>query len=184
MMLVGTSGRRARHLRFPNVDQEQSQARRPELNAQLLKNGQNRKGIGMNPIRILLLLGVSFFALLSAGQIAAQSSASITLVRADRLLDPRTGNVLSPAAVLVEGNKIKEIGSPTKLHVPPGAKIVDLGNATLLPGLIDSHTHLFMDVVMPAEAERARRFNGGFVPAQLLDIVESPGKRALLGAQM
>jgi imidazolonepropionase-like amidohydrolase len=143
-----------------------------------------RKGIGMKPNRILLLLAASFFALLSAGQVAAQSSASITLVKAGRLLDPRTGNVLSPAAVLIEGNKIKEIGSPTKLQMPLGAKIVDLGNATLLPGLIDSHTHLFMDVVMPAEAERARRFNGGFVPAQLLDIVESPSKRVLLGAQM
>jgi imidazolonepropionase-like amidohydrolase len=143
-----------------------------------------RKGKGMKPNRILLLLAASFFALLSAGQIAAQSSASITLVKAGRLLDPRTGNVLSPAAVLIEGNKIKEIGAPTKLQMPPGARIVDLGNATLLPGLIDSHTHLFMDVVMPAEAERARRFNGGFVPAQLLDIVESPSKRVLLGAQM
>src|SRR5580693_8521575 len=142
---------------------------------------RDRRIIGMKPNRILLLLAASFFALLSAGQIAAQSSASITLVKAGRLLDPRTGNVLSPAAVLIEGNKIKEIGAPTKLQMPPGAKIVDLGNATLLPGLIDSHTHLFMDVVMPAEAERARRFNGGFVPAQLLDIVESPSKRVLLG---
>src|ERR1700681_4194397 len=66
-----------------------------------------RKGIGMKQNRILLLLAVSFLALLSSRQIAAQSSASITLVKAGRLLDPRTGNVLSPAAVLIEGNKSK-----------------------------------------------------------------------------
>jgi imidazolonepropionase-like amidohydrolase len=69
-------------------------------------------------------------------------------------------------------------------HASAGAKTVDLGSATLLPGLIDSHTHLFMDIVMPADAERARRYNGGFVPGLLVAIVESPSKRVLLGARM
>ena len=54
----------------------------------------------------------------------------------------------------------------------------------LLPGLIDSHTHLLLDLVLPAEAERARQYNGSFVPGLLLAIVESPSKRVLLGAQM
>ncbi len=124
--------------------------------------------------------------LFSVGQLSAQSPALTTLVRAGRLLDPRTGNVLSPAAVLIEGGKIKELGAPTQVqaHVPAGAKTIDLGTATLLPGLIDSHTHLLMDVIVPPEAERARRWNGGFAPGQLLAIVESPSKRVLLGAQM
>src|ERR1700741_5650397 len=79
------------------------------------------------------------------------------LVEASRLLDPRTGNVLSPAAVLVEGNKIKEVGPPSQIRarVPSDTKIVDLGGATVLPGLIDSHTHLVMDdIVAVREAER------------------------------
>ena len=116
----------------------------------------------------------------------AQSPAVVILVKASRLLDPRTGNVLSPAAVLIEDGKIKEVGSPSQLqaHAPAGVKTVDLGSATLLPGLIDSHTHLLLDVVAPAEAERARRWNGSFAPGQLLAIVESPSKRVLLGAQM
>lgn len=105
------------------------------------------------------------------------------LVKAGRLLDPRTGDVLSPAAVLIEGGRIKEVGAPTKVKTPPGTKIIDLGNATLLPGLIDSHTHLLLDVVLPAEAERARRLNGTFVPDLLLAIAESPSKRVLMGAQ-
>jgi len=45
------------------------------------------------------------FALFSTGQLAAQSPALVILVTAGRLLDPRTGNVLSPAAVLIEGGK-------------------------------------------------------------------------------
>ena len=47
-------------------------------------------------------------------QLAAQSPSPKTLVKAARLLDPRTGNVLSPAAVLIENGKIKEVGSPHK----------------------------------------------------------------------
>ena len=125
-------------------------------------------------------------AIFVASQLAAQSPAPATLVKAGRLLDPRTGNVLSPAAVLIENGKIKEVGSPSNVqaHAPAGAKAIDLGSATLLPGLIDSHTHLLVDPIAPAEAERARRYNGSFVPDLLLAIVEPPSKRVLLGAQM
>jgi imidazolonepropionase-like amidohydrolase len=132
------------------------------------------------------LLAALFFVVFSTGQVAAQAPASVTLVKPGRLLDPRTGNVLSPAAVLIEGGKIKEIGPPSQVqaHAPAGAKTIDLGTATLLPGLIDSHTHLLLDAIVPPEAERARHWNGDFAPALLLAIVESPIKRAFLGAQM
>jgi imidazolonepropionase-like amidohydrolase len=61
-----------------------------------------------------------------------------TLVKAARLIDPKAGNILSPAAVLIENGQIQEVGSPAQLqaHVPPGAKTIDLGSSTLLPGLI------------------------------------------------
>ena len=136
--------------------------------------------------RIFLPLAASFLVLFSTGQLAAQSPAPITLVKAGRLLDPRTGNVLSPAAVLIENGKIKEVGLPSQVqaHAPAGVKTIDLGSATLLPGLIDSHTHLLLDVIVPPEAESARHFNGDFAPGLLLAIVESPTKRVLLGAQM
>jgi len=85
--------------------------------------------------------------LLSIGPLAGQSPTVLTLVKAGRLLDPRTGNVLSPAAVLIENGKIKEVGPPSQVqaHVPVGVQIIDLGNVTLLPGLIDSHTHLLLE---------------------------------------
>ncbi len=136
--------------------------------------------------RIFLSLVASLFTLFLSGQVAAQTPAPITLVKAGRLLDPRTGNVLSPAVVLIEGGKIKEVGPPSQVqaHTPTGVKIIDLGSATLLPGLIDSHTHLLLDVIVPPEAERARHSNGDFAPGLLLAIVESPSKRVLLGAQL
>jgi imidazolonepropionase-like amidohydrolase len=132
------------------------------------------------------LLAALLVALFSIGQLAAQSSALVTLVKAGRLLDPRTGNVLSPAAVLIENGKIKEVGPPSRLQadVPPGVKTIDLGSATLLPGLIDAHTHLFLDIIVPPEAEQDRHSNGLFAPGLLLAVVESPSKRALMAAQL
>jgi imidazolonepropionase-like amidohydrolase len=122
----------------------------------------------------------------SAAQLLAESSAPVTLIKSGRLLDPRSGNVLSPAAVLIENDRIKEVGSPQQLqaHVSGETKTIDLGTATLLPGLIDSHTHLFLNIIVPPELEEQRHYNGLFAPGMLLAIVESPGKRVLLGAQM
>jgi imidazolonepropionase-like amidohydrolase len=139
----------------------------------------------MKPKRNFLVLAASFFALFSSVEVTAQARAPVTLVKAGRLLDPRTGNVLSPAAVLIEDGKIKKVGPPTQVQrdAPTGVKSIDLGNATLLPGLIDGHTHLLLDVVVPPEEESKRHENGIFVPDLLLAIVESPIKRAFLGAQ-
>src|SRR5437762_5767116 len=136
----------------------------------------------MNVSRIFSY-AVGIFA---ATQLAAQSPSPTTLIKAARLLDPRSGNVLSPADVLVENGKIKEVGPATqvKAHASGDVKTIDLGNATLLPGLIDGHTHLFLDIVRPPDAEAQRHENGNFAPGLLLAIVESPTKRALLGAQM
>ena len=135
--------------------------------------------------KLCTMLAALFFVLFSIGRVVAQTPTVQTLVRAGRMLDPRTGQVLSPAAVLIENGKIKEVGSPTQVQAhAPGVKTIDLGRATLLPGLIDSHTHLLLDVVVPPEAEIGRHLNGKFAPGMLLAIVESPTKRVLMGAQL
>ncbi|MBV8207463.1 MAG: amidohydrolase family protein [Acidobacteria bacterium] len=134
----------------------------------------------MNP-RVLALCVALIFSL--QVRPLAQTPPQVTLVKAAHLLDPKTGNVLSPAAVLIEGNTIKQVGAPSLIRPPLGAKIIDLGSATLLPGMIDSHTHLLLDVILPAEAERARHYNGTMTIVELLAIAESPSKRVLMGAQ-
>jgi imidazolonepropionase-like amidohydrolase len=132
-------------------------------------------------IVIPLAATIVCLAILSA---IAQPAAAVTAIRAAHLLDPRTGNVLSPAVVLIEGNKITAVGTPAEVPIPQAAKVIDLGNSTLLPGLIDSHTHLLLNVVVPPEAESSGRYNGTFSTGLMLTIAESPTKRVLLGAQM
>ncbi|MGD0346791.1 MAG: amidohydrolase family protein [Terracidiphilus sp.] len=74
---------------------------------------------------------------------AAQQPATAPIVlHAARLLEVDTGNVLQPGEILVEGERIKAIG--TSVDHAPNAKIIDLGDTTLLPGLIDAHVHLFL----------------------------------------
>ena len=64
----------------------------------------------------------------------------VLILKAGRLIDGRGGTPLAPAMVRVEGERIIEVGS--RVPVPAGARVIDLGSATLLPGLIDLHTHL------------------------------------------
>jgi imidazolonepropionase-like amidohydrolase len=132
------------------------------------------------------LLAALLAVLSSGARLGAQAPIPATLVKAARLIDPRTGNVLSPAAVLIEGGKIKAVGPPSRVQAdaPAGVETIDLGGATLLPGLIDGHTHLFVNPTVPAEAEFGNRYNPKFAPGLLLAIVESPSKRVLLGAQL
>jgi imidazolonepropionase-like amidohydrolase len=92
---------------------------------------------------------LAFWLMLATHPATAQPSpestgAEPTVVRAERLLDVRSGKYVSPAAVYVEGERIKAAGSAETVlkQAPVGARVVDLGAATLLPGLIDCHTHL------------------------------------------
>lgn len=76
---------------------------------------------------------------------AAQQSApqaTPVVLHSARLLEIETGNLLQPGEVLVEGNRIKAVG--TRVEHPANAKVIDLGGATLMPGLIDAHVHLFL----------------------------------------
>ena len=64
------------------------------------------------------------------------------VLHAARLLQVDTGNILSPGEILVTGDRIAAVG--TSVDHPQGAKIMDLGDVTLVPGLIDAHVHLFL----------------------------------------
>jgi imidazolonepropionase-like amidohydrolase len=98
-----------------------------------------------------------------------------TAIRAARLIDGKSDTVLKNGVVLVEGDKITAVGSG--LTIPPDAKVIDLGDATLLPGLIDVHTHLLSEM---------DGTNLALQDVEMLRIVatQSTAERALLGAKL
>jgi imidazolonepropionase-like amidohydrolase len=76
---------------------------------------------------------------------AGQQPAKRTLIRAGKVLDVRTGKMLSGQVIVVEGDRIASAGPAADIKPSPSDAVIDLPNATVLPGLIDAHTHLTFD---------------------------------------
>jgi imidazolonepropionase-like amidohydrolase len=81
------------------------------------------------------------------GPVAAQTQPATAtshaiVLHAARLLEVKSGRLVKPGEVLVQGERIVEVGSSVKR--PAGAEVIDLGDCTLMPGLIDAHVHLFL----------------------------------------
>lgn len=70
-------------------------------------------------------------------------AAHVIAVRAGRLLDTKTGQMSARQVVLLTGDRITEVGPEGQVKIPAGAEVIDLRQATVLPGLIDAHTHMF-----------------------------------------
>src|SRR5580704_8551931 len=73
--------------------------------------------------------------------LAAMATAQTYALRAARIFDSATGKISAPGLVVVANGKIQAVGGTA----PAGAETIDLGDATLMPGFIDAHTHLTMD---------------------------------------
>ena len=95
-------------------------------------------------MRILALL------ILLGGALHAQSGTYV--LKAARLFDGKSDRVVEPGIIVVSGNQIRSLGGPA----PADAKVVDLGDATLLPGFIDAHTHLTSDFSTDYNGSRLR----------------------------
>ncbi|HXA17365.1 MAG TPA: amidohydrolase family protein [Thermoanaerobaculia bacterium] len=80
------------------------------------------------------------FSLFAVAALAADAPPKVVALRAARLIDGRGGNVVSPGVIVVRGNRIESIGGA----VPADAQVIDLGDMTLLPGLIDAHVHTLL----------------------------------------
>ena len=101
---------------------------------------------------------------LAAGKKTLQEPPPVIVLRAARMLDIKTGRIISPAVIVIEKDRIKSVNPAS---VPRG-QLVDLGNVTLLPGFIDMHTHLSFDI------------EGAWLHRSVTD---TPGDNALRGAR-
>ena len=81
---------------------------------------------------------LSFFCVI--GLLPAQRPSPVTAVKAGRLIDPETGTAAANQVILIEGEKITAVGP--NLAIPSGATVIDLSQLTVLPGLVDAHTHM------------------------------------------
>jgi imidazolonepropionase-like amidohydrolase len=86
------------------------------------------------------------------GAAARAAPAQVTAIRAGRLVDPDAGTAVRDQVILVEGGRITRVGAD--VPIPAGAAVVDLSRATVLPGLVDAHTHLCLDVQPARDAGR------------------------------
>jgi len=119
------------------------------------------------PAFAVLLIALLSTLTLAQSQPAAAPAAKTTLVKAARMLDVASGQYKTGEAILIEGDRIKAIGPAEQLQTQaPNAEVIDLGSVTLLPGLIDCHTHL---------GSRADRYD------ELWDFRDTPFSSAFAG---
>lgn len=98
------------------------------------------------------------FSVLSAVTLLAPAKPQTTVLRAQRMIDVRASQILSPTSIVVSNVYISAVNP---LSIPAGAAIVDLGNVTLLPGFIDTHVHLLLSDAVQYRADIVGRDGNG-----------------------
>jgi imidazolonepropionase-like amidohydrolase len=119
------------------------------------------------------LVPVILGLLAATAAVGQPTGSKITAVKCGHLIDVKAGTSLAGAVILIENGRITAAGPDLK--IPAGAHVIDLGAATVLPGLIDVHTHLLTNL----DPDKADEQLSGTMFTQM-----SPAKRALLGAGM
>jgi len=97
-----------------------------------------------------LLAGISVaVAALAQNSPANANPSPVTVIRAGNLIDPSSGETRHNQVIVIRGNRVESVGAAGSA-VPAGAKVIDLSNSTVLPGMIESHTHMFLQGEDPA----------------------------------
>ncbi len=114
---------------------------------------------------ILFVLMIGWAVLVSAS-VSGRAAAETTVLKAARMVDVAAGSLIAPAHIVVTGDRITAVNPAT---LPEEATVIELGDRTLLPGLIDMHTHLTLDFFTGDHWTRA-------------PVIETPADWALYGA--
>ncbi len=102
----------------------------------------------MKRLLLLLFLTVSTWAF---AQQAGSAPTQVTVIRAGTLIDGKSDRPRRDQVIVVRGNRIESVSEAASAKIPDGATVIDLSKQTVLPGLIDSHTHIFLQGEDPAQ---------------------------------
>src|SRR6266568_5097976 len=88
-------------------------------------------------------IGLALLTLGLGGSCLAAESQRTVVVHASQLFDGKSDRLASKQVIVVQGERIADVGAEGSVKIPAGAEEIDLGTATVLPGLVDSHNHMF-----------------------------------------
>ncbi len=98
-----------------------------------------------------LLEGLCALTLISYSAAQAPAQPPVTVIRAGVLIDGKSDTLRRDQVIVIRGNRIESVSDAASAKIPAGANVIDLSRATVLPGLIDSHTHIFLQGEDPAQ---------------------------------
>src|SRR5213082_2296555 len=98
-----------------------------------------------------MLAAISTIALVSSSFAQSPAAPAVIVIRAGTLMDGKCGEPRHDQVIIIRGDRIESVSDASSAKAPAGATIIDLSKATVLPGLIDSHTHIFLQGEDPAQ---------------------------------
>jgi imidazolonepropionase-like amidohydrolase len=101
-----------------------------------------------------VLVAASLVCCRALAEATTPPSEPVTVIRAGTLIDGTSASPRRNQAIVVRGGRVESVG-PADRTVPAGAQVIDLSGATVLPGLIDAHTHVMVDLATASEASQA-----------------------------
>jgi imidazolonepropionase-like amidohydrolase len=100
---------------------------------------------------LIFILSLTLTTWAIAQESPASSSMQVTVIRAGTLIDGKSDKPRHDQVIVVRGNRIDSVGDAANAKLPAGATLIDLSKETVLPGLIDSHTHIFLQGEDPTQ---------------------------------
>jgi hypothetical protein len=117
-------------------------------------------------------IGFALLALGLGGSCLAAEGQKTVVIHAGQLFDGKSDRLLSNQVIIIQGDRIADVGPAGSVRIPAGAEEIDLGSGTIMPGLIDSHNHQFKigdhpgagpDAAVPAVIQPGSVFSAGYV---------------------
>ena len=105
----------------------------------------------MIPAAEVMMRRLLFLCICLSMAVAQNAADKVTVIKAGNLLDVKSGEIRHNQVIVVRGSKIESISDRSANRMPAGATVIDIPRGTVLPGLIDSHTHIFLQGEDPAQ---------------------------------